>query len=239
MNKISSYILIPVCAFMICTFFTRCASRKSESGFGGAVPDSAAAIYIPAFPFPPPQPSATDEISRSYFATCKALSDVNARLSAALDKCGYVRKSYFSAPNGFVLVTQLEKINKDRTVKSENERWIQEEDQESFSLKNYLTRLLFANPGYYRCIVFVVSDRYYHYSENKATERQANEWLASGINRLPAEIGKIPFNENHSLDVLIYEFKKNESDTSVSMIVPSPVTGRNQLIKNKIYDGLK
>jgi hypothetical protein len=194
---------------------------------------------FPEFFLPPPQPSATDEISKSYFTDCKTINDINLKLSSALDKCGYLRKSYFYVANGFALVTQLEKINEDGSLKPENERWTIDEYNSHFSLRSYLRRLLYANPGFYRCIVFIITDSYYKYSENLATQKQTREWLISGTNRLPVEISKIVINDNYSFNVLIYEFKKNETETESNILIPSSITGRNHLINSKIYDQLK
>jgi hypothetical protein len=194
---------------------------------------------IPEFRLPPPQPSATDDIAPSYFSNCKTLSDVNTKLTSALDKCGYVRKSFFYVPNGFALVTQLEKINEDGSVKPEGERWRLDNYRGEFSLKNYFRNLFNANPGFYRCIVFVITDSYYKYSENLATQGQAREWLISGVNKLPPEIGQIKTSPNYSYNVLIYQFKKNENDSATNIIIPSPITGRTHLIKSKIYEQLK
>lgn len=47
----------------------------------------------------------------STFSGCKTLGEVECKLRTALDAKGYAQRSYFSAPNGFALVTQLEQYN--------------------------------------------------------------------------------------------------------------------------------
>ncbi len=200
--------------------------------------DSLDLSEFPKFPLPPPQPSATDEIPKTYFSGSQTLSDVNKKLTSALEKCGYTRKSYFYVPNGFALVTQLEKINTDGTPKPDSERWRGDNHRE-FSLKNYLKDLLYAQPGFYRCIVFVVTDKYYKYSDTLATRQQTQDWLISGTNRLPSEIGALTLNDGHSFDVLIYEFKKNENDQESNIIIPSAMNGKIHLTRSKVYDHLK
>src|SRR5688572_6309042 len=59
----------------------------------------------PEFPLPPPQPSASDNISNSKFNNCTTISQINDTLIKAMEECGYTRRSYFYVPNGFALVT--------------------------------------------------------------------------------------------------------------------------------------
>ena len=221
-----------------CLFLFSCNSTQRSGGAHNPDVRAIAPNDIPAFPLPPPQPSATDEIPPTYFERSKSLDDVNNILTKALDKCGYLRKSYFYVPDGFALVTQLEKINLDGSPKGDDERWVAETQVGSFSLKDYFKRLLKANPGFYRCIVFVVTDKYFHYSDTLATKNQANQWLIDGVNRLPAEIGQLGLNSNYAFNVLIYEFKKNENDTATNIVLPSPVMGKMQLTKSGFYRGL-
>jgi hypothetical protein len=188
---------------------------------------------IPEFPTHPPKPSTTDILSKSYFSGSKTVGDVNVKLSNALEECHYFRRSYFHVPNGFALATQLEQINEDGTCLPDNQRWTDDKPKEKFSLANYLSALLNASPGYYRCIVFIVSDNYYRLSQTPATKSQTDEWIDSGLNRLPPEISKLPLNDNYSFDALIYEFKKNKNDKQANLI-KSPVPGRTHLINSKI-----
>lgn len=114
-------------------------------------------INIPKFLFAPPKPSAQINLPRQIFANCLTLSDVNEILINALDNCGYERKSYFSYPNGFVLVTQLEQIDRDETPKSDQFRWSISNApafENGFSLVEYFRLLLNARAGYYRCFGF-------------------------------------------------------------------------------------
>lgn len=216
--------------------------KPSEWEFKDTIPDltsSPPPKDFPEFPLPPPQPSATDKIPESYFKNCITLNDINTKLDHTLDRCGYVRKSYFYVPNGFALVTQIEQIDKDGTSKPENERWHDNYGMGEFSLENYLTKLFFAKPGFYRCIVFIISDNYYIYSEDLTTRKQAEEWLISGTNKLPEEIGKISVNNKYLFDVLIYEFKKDETESEAKILIPSAITGRAHLRKSRILEELK
>lgn len=194
---------------------------------------------IPEFPFPPPAPSATDELPRSFFSSCTTLDDINVQLSNSLYQCGYISKRYFHVPNGFALVTQLERINADGSPRLQ-ERWnIQAAKDKVFSIRDYFESLFYANPGSYRCIVFVITDRYYAYSTEDITRDQTLKWLQIGVNRLPGEIGKIKLSPEYSVDVLIYEFKKNEKDSAAVLSAPSLLQGREHLIKSNIISYLR
>jgi hypothetical protein len=62
-------------------------------------------LHFSIFSLPPPSPSASDELSKSYFNSCKTLYDVDSVLSNAMEKCGYIRRSYYFVLNGFAMVT--------------------------------------------------------------------------------------------------------------------------------------
>jgi hypothetical protein len=162
-----------------------CAYRKVSS----APPDS-----FPKFALPPPTPSATDKLSKSYFKNCKTLHDVDSVLSYAMTNCGYVRRSYYYVPNGFAMVTQLEQINEDGTSKPDDVRWDTTNNiiyhHSSFSLLDYIYRLFHANPGFYRCMAFVITDTIYSYSPKVATKSLTSEWLSTGTNSLPYAYSK-------------------------------------------------
>jgi hypothetical protein len=227
-RNLSSYIIIAI-LFVSC--FT------SHGGGGG--------VYLatmPEFNLPPPQPSATDVLPGTYFTDCKYLKQINTKLLAALAGCGYSRRSYYHAPNGFALVTQLERINENGMPKQEKERWETDMSLASvFSLKSYFKSLFFSNQGYYRCIVFLITNANYTSSQTTATKKLANEWLKDGSNKLNTEIGDLPVTDDYSFDVLIYEFKKNENDNGMdcSIVLPSPITGRTHLKNTEFFKYLK
>lgn len=189
----------------------------------------------PRFPLPPPKASTTDNIPSSFFQNCLTIGDVDKKLSQALDKCGYLRKSYFYVPNGFALVTQFEAINKDGSPKQGTERWVASGAfKNNFSISEYFKRLLYAKKGYYRTIVFIFSEDYITQSSKEATSSEAKNWLETGANKLPKALVKMPFNQDYTLDALIYEFKKSENDSSAVLVTPSEISGRTHLIKTKI-----
>ncbi|HET9166971.1 MAG TPA: hypothetical protein VFP11_13315 [Candidatus Angelobacter sp.] len=168
----------------------------------------------PVFPWPPPRASATVVLPRDLLqkdSAPRALADVNARLIAALGTNGYMERSYYSAPDGFALVTRLEQIEADGRPKSGQQRWtIGSMSFHEFSLRDYLRALFTANSGHYRVIVFILSDVPFSQAKETVTSEQAGGWLRAGMNTLPASIGAKSYSSRHDCTVLIYEFDKEE-----------------------------
>lgn len=195
---------------------------------------------FPRFPMPPPKPSTTDNLPTSFINACKTVGEVDKKLSAALSDCGYLRKSYFYVPNGFAMVTQFESINADGSPKQGTERWVASGAlKNNFTINEYFKRLLFAKKGFYRTIVFILSDDFLTNNGKEATSSEAKKWLETGANKLPKAVAALTLNNEYSLDALIYEFKKSENDAEAILLDPSPITGRTHLTKTNIIQKLR
>jgi hypothetical protein len=197
---------------------------------------------IPQFPWPPPVASATDIIPRSLFPNSAAalLKDVDQRLAAALDACGYTGNSYYAVPKGFALVTHLEQINPDGTPRPMPGRWsAQVQPLSTFSLSEYLKALFTANPGRYRVTVLVVTSNAFSQTEAKVSKEEALGWLAKGLNQLPASIGNLPFTADYAVTALIYEFDEPHTGENAVFVNPSGLTGRDHLTKSKLLPTLE
>jgi hypothetical protein len=169
----------------------------------------------------------------------KVLSDVNAVLLAALESNGYVETSYFAVPGGFALVTRLEQIDSGGVPKHPPARWsIGPPQVRTFSLGEYMRALLTGNPGYYRVLVFTVTPTPFTESDKKLTEEEARNWLVSGLNVLPNEIGSRAYTQNTACTVLIYEFERLENQTP-HLLDPSPLDARSHLMNSGIWQGLQ
>jgi hypothetical protein len=190
------------------------------------------------FPWPPPESSAQSVVNKDYFKKAGTLKDVNSILSHALNYCGYSEVSYYYIPNGFAMVTRIEQIDEDGTSLDDADRWSVETSFGKLSWKKYLKSLFFSTPGYFRIIVFVVTDQPFTTSGEKVSKDAATKWLHKGLNVLPKEIGKVNFTSDYNCTALIYEFKKPESEDAF-LLLPSSVTGSTHLKKSKIIDRLK
>ncbi len=197
---------------------------------------------IPQFPWPPPLASGTDIIPRSLLSNSQTglLKDVNQRLAAALEACGYTGNSYYAVPDGFALVTHLEQINLDGTSRPMPGRWAaQVQPLSTFSLSEYLKALFTANPGRYRVIVLVVTSHPFSQADAKVSKEEALGWISKGLNQLPASIGNLPFTADYAATALIYEFDEPRAGENAAFINPSGLTGRDHLTKSKLLPALE
>ncbi len=193
----------------------------------------------------PPRASAQQVIPNSFFRKKSneaiLLSDVDNRLHAAMDKCGYTTSTYYPLESGFALVTRIEQINPDGTPLPGDNRWSLETERncESFfgAFKNYMSALLIGKkPGYFRVIVFMVTSQEFSQSGISVTDEEAKEWFTKGLNVIPRSCKFIPYTNNFSVTALIYEFKIT-SHTS-ELVIPS-FTGKIHLQRSKLWSALQ
>jgi hypothetical protein len=202
----------------------------------------AVSFMLPSFPWPPPTASAREVIPNDFLlgnSSAALLRNINDELVSALGKNGYFERSYFQAPGGFALVTRLEQIEEDGrskpipgrwsagSVRSEGDSWI----------VSYLRALFTAQPGYYRVIVFIVSDTPFGESgQVKASEAEA--WLQGGVNFLPDAIARLPYTRQMACTALIYEFKREGNSQASSLLTPSHLDARTHLVNSGLWANL-
>jgi hypothetical protein len=198
---------------------------------------------IPQFPWPPPRASALENIPKELLRKLEdkavTLSDVDLKLSNALEKCGYYEKSYFAVPDGFALVTRLEQINPDGTSKELPDRWSIKVKSGNFSLYEYIKALFTAKPGHFRIIVFIITPHPFSQTDVTIGREEAIVWLSSGLNKLPRTIGVRNYSEEYTCTALIYEFEKYSYKEDPETKMPSHLSGRTHLEKAKIWKTLE
>jgi hypothetical protein len=187
---------------------------------------------LPDFPWPPPSASASYVLPRTLFDAKATVGQVTSAIIAALERSGYVERSFFrTGDDGVALVTRLERINDDGSPPREGERWPGTKSQGSgFDLAGMLRGLFYVDRGHYRLIVFILQDRPFTQSSEQVTETEARRWLRSGANVLPREIADRAFGDGNCT-ALIYEFT---SDGSAVKVVESQLTGRQHLEKSGV-----
>jgi lipid-binding SYLF domain-containing protein len=198
--------------------------------------------HIPAFPWPPPAAS-TDEVIPSAIlekgAILKSLGDVDAKLVSALRSNGYVERSYYAVPDGFALVTRLEQIGPDGTPKPPPGRWSLNSPRATvFTLRDYLRALFTADPGYYRVIVFIISDVPFSEAPRQTNYEETIIWLKGGVNVLPVEITSKPYSKTFASTVLIYEFEKDQGNDP-KLNQPSRLDAHTHLDKSGLWSALE
>lgn len=178
----------------------------------------------PQFPWPPPAVSAFYVLPDSWFAGLHTLGEVISAIIPALERNGYVERSFFGVEgNGVALVTRLERISGDGSSFAEPQRW----SGAGYSLSGFLKGLFFVEPGRYRIIVFIFRNRPFSQSAQIVTKDEARAWLSSGADTLSPEAGQSSFGGWHCT-VLIYEFA---SDGRAVRVVESSLTGKQHLTK--------
>jgi hypothetical protein len=229
-------------AILAILFATCSCSRPKEREvppLPAATPESLPpTVSMPKFPWPPPGASAEHQIRNKWVSEGDqtTLLDVAEKLEAALEIAGFETWKYSYVPNGFALVTQIEQILPDGTPRRERFRT----DLPSFSdlsFVEFLIALAKAPSGYYRVIVFVVTDTPFSRGETAPTESEARRWLDTGLNKLPASFREMIYGTDYRTTALIYEFKKLSTQPA-TLVSQSLSSGRVHLEKAHIWDAL-
>jgi len=201
------------------------------SGAPGGAP--ARAETIPQFPWPPPAASATYVLPETVFERGRTTGQVVTTIIAALERKGYVERSFFTTPvDGVVLVTRLERINEDGSSAADLQRWpaVGEAARSSIGFAQFLHGLFYVDPGRYRVIAFILQDAPFRQNpEQQVTGQQARAWLRTGANVLPRELAERGYRGDCT--VLVYEFA---SDGTAVRVVESRLTGLQHLEKSGV-----
>ncbi|MEQ1744982.1 MAG: hypothetical protein ABMA02_06135 [Saprospiraceae bacterium] len=179
---------------------------------------------LPTFPWPPPACNTRSELPKTVFKNCKTLGDTERKLRWALENKGYTQHSYFSVPNGFAMVTQLEQYNgTDGAVRNDHARWLEYPAKQTFAgVLDYLTALVVPNKGFFRLFVFVVTDQPFGGGEKRVSKEQATAWLNQGFNKLPNSLATKGYSASYDVTTLVYEFEVPESNRKPVQKCPSP-----------------
>lgn len=194
---------------------------------------------LPEFPWPPPTASASYVLPDALLKPFPTVGAVTNAILGALERGGYVERSFFRTQDGGVaLVTRLERINDDGTPADKN-RWpagTQHQDSTQDLLK-FLRGLFYVDPGHYRVIVFIIQDLPFTQTPDNITAGEAQAWLTTGANALPAAIAARPFDvdQGSRATALIYEFA---SDGTKVQVVVSSMTGKQHLEKAGLLTAL-
>lgn len=246
-SLLSSFFILAIVSGIL---FLSCAKKQVQKETGAPAPapppvgtGTAPLPPIPSFPWPPPRPSAEalvpDQFLRNAVSERVYLRDIDMRISSALEKAGYFQKSYFLVLNGFALVTHLEQINEDGTPKLGSQRWIAEVGPlREFSLAAYLRALFTSNAGYFRVIVFIVTNQPFNQTGVPIGRDQALAWIDKGSSILPSEIGASVYTAEHYCKALIYEFEKSPYEQEAEQISLG-LQGREHLQRSQIWNGLE
>jgi pilus assembly protein CpaB len=217
--------------------FVNEASDQNVAKAAAKAPEPVSAAF-PAFPWPPPRPSALVVLPGPPIKKGTFFSDADEILTRALESAGYVRRSYFSVPDGFAVATQLEQIDPSGNPMPGRLRWISDVNlQGAFTLRQYLQRLFYAPIGHYRVIVFIVTPRAFSEQQIEITSSLATGWLDTGTNTLPSIVGRSLFLDDGACTALVYEFEQ-EGDKKPHERIPSLITARTHLERARLWQPL-
>ena len=122
------------------------------------------------------------------------LLDVARRLEGSIAAAGYLEPRYLGAAcNGFAVMLDLEQIQPDGARKPGAAGFAPTTAEPRFTLAGYIRRLFYAPPGYYRQIVFVVSDIGIAATTPAPTPGELRAIAKDGSAALPPGYGSVPF----------------------------------------------
>lgn len=188
----------------------------------------------------PPRASSTQTVPLKYLKPHDGkktyLKDVDSVILQAFEVNGYYEKSYYSVPDGFAVVTKLEKIYSDGKPFPTQYRWKAKLiPLRKFSLKTYMEALFIARPGFYRIIVFVVTPHPFSQTKRTIEADVAISWLSEGLNKLPVDIGNLEFTKEHTCTALIYEFERVEANPQAHVLKPGRLSAITHLEQSNLW----
>lgn len=169
---------------------------------------------LPNFPWPPPQPSDRVALSPSRFADDTTFGAIDDRISAALSAARYSESSYYRVPGGFAVVARLERIRDDARPAPPDSRFLPPSENEAENPLAFIHNLFFAPAGYYRQVVFIVTDKSFSADAPPPSAEEALELLENGAARLPSSVRSMRMTPDHRVHALIYEFEKRGAEAA-------------------------
>jgi len=187
---------------------------------------------LPEFPWPPPPYSTRLKLDRGLLVAGQPTpsnGSVAARMEQALAANGYTEVSYYAVPEGFAMVTQIERIDPNAASAAE-QRWSTQIDPVSlipFNLDAYLKALLGKNGDSFRVIVFTFTPTPFTTGGPPVAPGEAMAWVEKGATALPAALAARPYGSDTVCTALVYEFRI--SSLGAALQRPSPFDGRQHL----------
>ena len=172
---------------------------------------------LPPFPWPPPQASARVTVPLIPSLREHVVGDMDRRILSALDAMGYVQRAHYWVPDGYALVTRVEQIERNGRPRPMPYRFSAQLPPPD-SLKDYFAGLFTSPPGYFRIIVFVVTDIEFNDTAAPLGEPEATGLLERGPAVLPPAIADRPLPLKTKCTALIYEYQKSSVDTGSAAV---------------------
>ncbi len=187
----------------------------------------------PLFPWPPPRPSGWNVLPDDLFdlSAEATYADIDRRLRSALSTVGHDDVGYYWIPDGFAIVTRLERFEEDGSTVADNSRWTATVPAAplTWNLIDYIRALTTAQTGYFRVIVFAVTPQPFSTEPSDHTLDAVEAWAAGGANTLPTAILARNVPQGTKITALVYEFRKVRGGEGVTALDPSHMPIGEQL----------
>ena len=191
---------------------------------------------FPEMLLPPPAASASQSIE-PFFVNCRTMGEANYKICQSLNACGYVEWRYFSVKGGFAVVTRLEQTNPEGWSLNNDDRWAAKPVRESsFSMLNYLKRIVYPSTGYFRAFVFIVTAEPLFEDQGR---RMNPDWPGNGATQLPQEMADRKLGKGTNIHSLIYEFQMKASTLEPEQTLKNKrLSGETHLKRSNLWNAL-
>jgi hypothetical protein len=187
---------------------------------------------LPEFPWPPPPYSTRLKLDRALLVAAQPTptnGSVATRMEQALAANGYTQLSYYAVPDGFAMVTQIERIEPNAASAAE-QRWSTQIEPVSlipFNLDAYIKALLGKNGDTFRVIVFTFTSTPFTAGGKLVAPGEAMAWVEKGATALPAALAAKAYGSDTVCTALVYEFRI--SSLGAQLKRPSEFNGEQHL----------
>ncbi len=164
---------------------------------------------LPPFPIDPPFASSRMQLPAFPAMQAQAthsLGEYDQLISSALEQFGYVTKGYFYYPGGFALATRLEQIKSDGESLTPPDRFSKLPPVPKVFSFDYLRHIFIPRTGFFRIIVFIITNQTIQESDQSTTASIAEGWPDHGVPGLPSKVAKELAPQDETVNVYIYEF---------------------------------
>lgn len=170
------------------------------------------------------------------------LGAVESRLKTAFIAAGFRQPRVYQTCGGFAVVTSIERARADGRPFAEPGRFVDLDRSmsaiEDFSLAGVLRALLTVQPGRFRMIAVVVSDKDLAPTGEAMSSAAATALATGGAVRLPQPLARLPFTPAHGVTALVYEFEKAPGNAAARLAVPPRFSADQHLRLAGVIDAL-
>ncbi|MBO0932538.1 HEAT repeat domain-containing protein [Fibrella aquatilis] len=189
--------------------------------------------HLPQFPWPPPAGYQRVVVQRDLLKIGQnaTLGTVYNKLVSTLETAdkGFEHGLFELESSGFALVARMEHIESDGTPLPDPGRWIKD-GYPNMSLLSFLGDLFFEKPGFFRIVVFAITDDVAPVANAKAQLPD----FSTGAAAMPRDMAAKPFTNDQEVLALVYCFERRKN----ASIVPrrdGALSAQQHLIKAGVW----